>query len=232
MTSERQPGRPGQPGDEPLPQEPDPSSNQRSGGIDEGDPTFADHRERDEEQPEPTIWVASLSDYNNGILHGAWLDANRDPDEIHGDIQAMLAASPTMASTGEPAEEWAIHDYEGFGQFRLGEYDSIELVRRIARGIAEHGLAFAGYAEAMDGDEDTLGAFTDAYLGHYESVEAYAEQLVDDLGYQQLIDAAVPQSLQPYVRIDTAALGRDMELGGDLHVLAADDGGVWLFDAR
>jgi len=229
MTSEQQPG---QPGDEHSAQRPEPSPDQRSGGIDQSDPRVADAPERDDEQPEPKIWVASLTDYNNGILHGAWLDASRDPAEIHGDIQVMLAASPTTASTGEAAEEWAIHDYEDFGQFRLGEYDSIELVCRIAGGIAEHGLAFAGYAEALDGDEDTLGAFTDAYLGHYPSVEVYAEELVDDLGYQQLIDAAVPQSLQPYVRIDTAALGRDMELGGDIHVLAADDGGVWLFDAR
>ncbi|MGI8612416.1 MAG: antirestriction protein ArdA [Nocardioidaceae bacterium] len=193
---------------------------------------FANHHEREDEQPEPKIWVASLSDYNNGVLHGAWLDANRDPSEVHGDIQTMLATSPTTTRTGEPAEEWAIHNYEGFGQFGLGEYDSVELVCRIARGIAEHGLAFAAYAEAMDGDEDALGAFTEAYLGHYRSVEAYAEQLVDDLGYQLLIDAAVPENLRPYVRIDTAALARDMELAGDIHALSADDGGVWLFDAR
>ena len=29
----------------------------------------------------------------------------------------MLAASPRLA------EEWAIHDYEGFGSFRLSEWD-------------------------------------------------------------------------------------------------------------
>jgi len=51
------------------------------------------------------IYVASLSDYNAGRLHGAWIDATQDADEIEAEVQEMLAASP------EPiAEEWAIHD--------------------------------------------------------------------------------------------------------------------------
>jgi antirestriction protein len=190
-----------------------------------------DGPEREADRPEPRIWVTSLSDYNNGVLYGAWLDADRDPADVHSDIHSMLAASPTTARTGEPAEEWAIFDYEGFGQARLHENDSIELVCRIANGITEHGLQFAAYAEAMDGDEDALDAFTDAYLGHYPSVEAYAEQLVDDLGYEDLLAHAVPDSLRLYVRIDTAAMARDMQFGGDIHALAADDGSVWLFDA-
>ena len=51
----------------------------------------------------PRIYVACLAAYNNGRLHGAWIDATT-PDEIRTEVRAMLAASP------EPdAEEWAIH---------------------------------------------------------------------------------------------------------------------------
>ncbi|MGW0019942.1 antirestriction protein ArdA [Rhodococcus sp. NPDC003382] len=92
--------------------------------------------------PGPRIYVASLADYNAGRLHGAWLDAGRDPADLQADIRAMLAAAP------EPgAEEYAIHDYEGFGEARIYEHDSLELVSRIARGIAAHGLAFAAWAD-------------------------------------------------------------------------------------
>lgn len=92
--------------------------------------------------PSPRIYVASLADYNAGRLHGVWLEADREPAEVHADIQALLAAS------SEPgAEEYAIHDYDGFGDARLDEYDSLELVCRIARGITAHGLAFAAWAE-------------------------------------------------------------------------------------
>lgn len=53
----------------------------------------------------PRIYVASLSDYNNGLLHGEWIDAGQEPDEIHEQVQAMLAESESPG-----AEEWAIHD--------------------------------------------------------------------------------------------------------------------------
>jgi hypothetical protein len=52
------------------------------------------------------IYVASLSDYNDGVLHGAWINADQEADELHGDVGAMLRESI------QPwAEEWAIHDY-------------------------------------------------------------------------------------------------------------------------
>ncbi len=49
-------------------------------------------------------------------------------------VRAMLGASP------EPdAEEWAIHDYEGFEGARLSEYASFETVCALAEFISEHG---------------------------------------------------------------------------------------------
>jgi len=57
----------------------------------------------------PRIYVACLAAYNNGKLRGEWIDANQDDDAIFDDIKKILSTSP------EPlAEEWAIHDYEGF----------------------------------------------------------------------------------------------------------------------
>src|SRR5205085_7828465 len=84
--------------------------------------------------PAPRIYVASLSDYNAGRLHGAWIDATQDPAQIHENIAAMLAAGREP-----PAEEWAIHDYDNFGPVHLSEYEDIAAVSRIGRGIAEHG---------------------------------------------------------------------------------------------
>lgn len=180
----------------------------------------------------PRIWIASLSDYNNGILHGEWIDAAREPDEIYADIQRILAASPTTRRTGEPAEEWAIHDFDNFGDYRVHEHDQIESVARVARGIAEHGLAFAAYADVMDGYPEALDGFQDAYLGHYDSVEEYARQVMDDLGNERLLDEVVPESLRPYVQIDYKRLSHDWLLSGDFHVINAAGGGVWLFDSR
>src|SRR4051794_22832572 len=69
----------------------------------------------------PRIYVASLSDYNAGRLHGTWIDTNQTVEEVGGEITAMLALSP------EPgAKEWAIHDHEGFGPYHVGEYESLQ----------------------------------------------------------------------------------------------------------
>jgi|GEM_PF-6178432 len=54
----------------------------------------------------------------------------------------MLAASPTTARYGEPAEEWAIHDYEGFGLVALSEWERVERVADLARGVVRHSEAF------------------------------------------------------------------------------------------
>lgn len=175
----------------------------------------------------PRVYVASLADYTAGRLHGVWLDAARTPDELTADIAAMLAASP------EPdAEEYAVHDYDDFGDVHIGEQVSIEWVSRVARGIAAHGFAFAAWVGVQDGNEAVFDRFEAAYLGHYDSEQAYAEQLIDDLGYQRLLDESVPVSLRPYARIDTDALARDMQLDGDLYFYPADDGGIWIFDIR
>ena len=41
----------------------------------------------------PRIYVACLAAYNNGCLHGRWIDATT-PDEVMAEVCAMLAASP------------------------------------------------------------------------------------------------------------------------------------------
>ncbi|MCB1246618.1 MAG: antirestriction protein ArdA, partial [Acidimicrobiia bacterium] len=105
-----------------------------------------------ETEPEiqPRIYVASLSDYNAGRLHGTWIDAIQEPDEIMTDVQQMLDDSPQLF-----AEEWAIHDYEGFGYARLSEYTDFETVSRIAKGIERHGDAFSAWiAYSDDASED------------------------------------------------------------------------------
>ena len=62
----------------------------------------------------PRIWVGSLSDYNNGVLHGEWIDATQDEAEVYEQIAEMLAASPTTARYGDLAEEYGIFDHDNF----------------------------------------------------------------------------------------------------------------------
>jgi len=183
---------------------------------------------RAEPEVMPRIYVASLSDYNEGRLYGVWLDADQEPEELHDAIAGMLQASPS----GQ-AEEWAIHDYEGFDALRLGEWEELGHVSRVAKGIRENGLAFAHWSTLVAEDDD-LANFEEAYLGHWASLTDYAEDLLDDFGLENELDRVVPEGLRPYVRIDVEAFGRDLELGGD--IVAFEDssakGGVYVFSSN
>ena len=48
----------------------------------------------------PRIYVASLSDYNDGRLHGAWIEADVAPEEIERSIHTMLDSLPVRKGRG------------------------------------------------------------------------------------------------------------------------------------
>ncbi len=166
-------------------------------------------------QLRPIIYVACLAAYNAGHLHGQWLNAARDADDIYADIREMLAKSP------EPnAEEWAIHDYEDFGDIRIAEYKGIPEVSRLALCIAEHGAPFAGYANYVDTDYATPESFLDAYCGQYVSEREYAEELFDELYLHE-----IPEHARGYLDYD--AFARDLFCGDYFSVEAHP--GVFIF---
>jgi len=168
----------------------------------------------------PRVYVASLADYNNGELHGAWIDADQDPDELRAEIQNMLGRSL------EPvAEEWAIHDYEGFGPFQVGEYESLEVVSAVALGIAECGLAFAAYASWAGTSEEALRQFDNCFLGLWPSLDAYARDMASEFEWDSALEQ-LPESMRPYVDIDYEALVRDLD--SEVTTIAGP-GGVYIF---
>jgi len=158
----------------------------------------------------PRIYVASLSDYNAGLLHGKWIDADQDAEAIHAAIAAMLAGSK------EPiAEEWAIHDYEGFGGLSLGEYESIETVAEVALLLAEHGGMFGALVEHFGGLSDLDEAkrcIESGYHGTFESIEDYVCDFVEDCYGDSL------KGLPDFIRhhLDYEGMARDMEISGDI----------------
>lgn len=172
----------------------------------------------------PLIYVASLADYNAGRLHGEWMEAAQEPEELLAATEAMLDRSP------EPvAEEWAIHDYEDFGACRLSEYESFETISRLAEGIQEHGPAFAAFAAQEEPEPERLDCFQECYRGAWESVEAYAEDWLEEVSAADVL-GDIPEWLRPYVSLDVAGFARDLQLGGDIEVAENPDGGVWIFE--
>lgn len=173
----------------------------------------------------PMVWIGCLAAYNNGELHGDWVDAAVEGDELVRKAQEILSRSP------EPdAEEWAIFDDDEFGGYRVEQYDQLEHVARIARGIKEHGHAFAAWAELHDGDEAMLDGFEDAFLGEYESLEAWGLEVLDELNLDLFLKiGAIPEAIRPYLHIDYHGWARDAELSGDVHIASSPAGGIYVF---
>jgi antirestriction protein len=149
------------------------------------------------------------------VLHGAWIDAT-DADIIHEGIQAMLQRSRVPG-----AEEWAIHDCEGFRGIRLDEYADIDHVATLGALIDQHGEAFAAYAGHVGTDYATAEGFQDSFCGEWDSEEAYAEDLFDQLYLHD-----IPEHLRHYV--DYAAFARDLFLN-DCYSVDCPEGGVFVF---
>jgi len=196
----------------------------------------------------PSIYVASLSDYNAGRLHGRWIDVERlDAEDIQYEVDRILETSPESRACmycgqlteritsgrfegwhvheegsepvghvatpyGQPAEEWAIHDFDGFFGLPVGEWTSFETIAEWARVLTEVGddlqPAFGAYVEHTgdtDADEHT---FFDHYRGEYDDMADYAAELAEETGMLE----GVPDWLQ--YRIDWHGVGHDLEMDG------------------
>jgi antirestriction protein len=167
----------------------------------------------------PMIYVACLAAYNAGKLHGEWIEAAQEVEALNEELQETLKQSP------EPfAEEWAIHDYEGFGDIRISEWHGLSEVSRLAFLVEEHGEAFTAYAAHVGQDTATEESFLDAYCGHWDSELAYAQELFDEMYAHE-----VPENLRYY--IDYEAFCRDMFIDGYFSVRSSNSG-VYVFSSH
>lgn len=149
-------------------------------------------------KPEPKIYVACLAAYNSGILHGAWIDANQDAWAIYDEISKMLRASPIS-----DAEEFAIHDYDGFEGIRIEEYSCIDKVAELAGFVVEHGTLGAEIYCYYGSLDDARTAIEDQYAGQYVSLADFAQELTEDTNH-------IPETLHFYV--DYERMARDMAI--------------------
>jgi len=216
---------------------------------------------------EPRIYVSSLADYNNGRLHGTWIDLDgKDEDDVYKEINLMLKGSKfpnvirrdctcedcgttftqTANGTDQPAvcpdceesasvtcsepygsaEEFAIHDFEGFGSYRLQEYSGIPEVVKLAAAITEHGEnaeAFLAFLSDRGDLDDAINNFEEAFQGEYDSELDFTYSLVDDTGML----SSVPENLQYY--FDYEKFSRDLFIN-DYSSERLENGNVAVFN--
>ena len=163
----------------------------------------------------PRIYVASLADYNCGIVHGTWItvDESTDLDNVTAQVNLMLKDSPAVRrGLSCVAEEYAIHDHEGFDGYALDEYIPLSRVVPIAAAIAEHGEAFASFLNDRDDRsvDESVTDFTARLCGVWKDEQDFAwtdfEELYPD-AYQQTASC-------DWVQFDPEAYVRAYEMDG------------------
>lgn len=167
------------------------------------------------------IYIACLAAYNNGKLHGKWIEANQDVSDIWAEVSAMLRASP------EPnAEEWAMHDYEGFGEVKFSEWPDFARISAIAALLEDHGEAFSLWYANQDGKSidvnDLEENFLEQWQGAHDSESAFADHLLEKTG--QL--SQLPKWARGHFNFESYA--RDLRLSGD-YSFVPHNGQVYAF---
>lgn len=139
------------------------------------------------------IYAACLASYNAGILHGQWIDVDGGVDAIKEEIDEMLKASPVPG-----AEEYAIHDYEGFPDAAVtafGEWPDFEEVFAVAESLTDSGEVFEAALEYLGNIKDALNCIERGdYIACGDSEEDVVREYLHDTG---LLDS-IPEELRRY----------------------------------
>ncbi len=188
------------------------------------------------------IYVACLASYNNGVLHGDWIDLEgMDADGVREEIATILRESPhpnvtvpcpwchdpvrdvrplgmtceACANTGHvpSAEEWAVHDYDDLSS-SWGEHPDLDKLCEFVETLDE----------LDDYEREAFLVYRDHEGDHVDLDsfrDAYAGQFdswadfAENLIDDQGVLQDVPAELARY--FDYEAYGRDLRLGGDAY---------------
>lgn len=161
------------------------------------------------------IYVACLASYNNGILFGEWIDIlGKSKEELMEEITELLKKSPI-----KEAEEWAIHDTEGFGSYDVSEWHDLEElcehVEAITSSDYDTELIEAVCDDRSIDASEAIEYLNDNYQGEYESLSDWAQSFLEECGDLQ----SIPDSLRDY--FDFESYGRDEEIGGTIATFEA-----------
>ena len=172
------------------------------------------------------IYFASLTDYNSGILHGVWVDPeDKDADDIQEEINEMLKASP--AAKKDPyliAEEWAIHDHEGFPRC-IGEYANLEDIMEYVEACERIDKAAVKAYVEYHGDFSVADKAAEAYrFGPQDNMREVGMEM-----YEQA-HGEIPEGL--IIFVDWEAYAERSDISQEYITVGSHSDGFYAFTSR
>jgi hypothetical protein len=97
--------------------------------------------------------------------------------------------------------------------------------------LSDEAAAFTAWQVHLDeeGNAADLALFRRSYVGHYASIDGYADHLIDTYQLDAKLDAAIAPPFRAHVDIDVPGLARALRAAGTLFALPAEPIGVWVF---
>jgi len=139
----------------------------------------------------PYVWVGCLASYNEGTLHGEWIEIPTHEEALRDQIQRVIETS-----NAEYAEEYFFADYENCPE-SFGEYENIKTLVDFAIAVDEHGLdkvnAFLQFASMAD-----IENIDDCFQGEWSSWDDFVYEQAELLMGQAGIDDSILTSYFDY----------------------------------
>ncbi|MCJ7967690.1 MAG: antirestriction protein ArdA [Lactococcus lactis] len=146
----------------------------------------------------PKIYVVNLNSYNNGRTKGKWYELPVDFSSIKSDLFLDV----------EHGEEYAIHDFENFYGYKVGEYSSIQELNEYAEKLVEISDIdhLSEFLEIYSID-DIIDNKYDLEFVEAETDEDLAQELIEQIGGIETLSVEI---LQRYFNF--GAYGRDLAI--------------------
>ena len=173
----------------------------------------------------PKIWVGCPAAYNNGYLHGSWInleECNFDIEIVQKEIDEILKTSPI-----KNCDEWEIFDKENC-PYNTDDLESLLMDLEIISISDFDPELIAEVQDNLGHDkiEDTLEFMEENYLGEFESVEDYAISFIEDCYGKDFM----PKGLEGY--FDYEGYAKELENGGDIFTVQQGYKSVHIFSNR
>ncbi|QDS19378.1 antirestriction protein ArdA [Xanthomonas citri] len=195
----------------------------------------------------PRIYVACLASYNNGVLHGRWIDLDgMDADDVQAEIAEMLRESPHPNVTAECPECGGSGDADpdrpagipplcalckGTGKVPSAEEWAVHDSEDLPAGFrdTEHPDLSAlmerlqELEDLSDDEREAFDAFCEVEDG--EDIDTFRERYIGEFNSWAEVaehvveDGGLLQDVPESVAryFDFASYGRDMHLGGEAY---------------
>lgn len=168
----------------------------------------------------PRVYVGTYKKYNSGSIEGDWLDL----EDYATKEEFLEACAELHKDEGDP--EFMFQDFENVPRSFANEHGIDDRLWEWLELDEDDREIWGAYDEHVGGGSDFITA-RDAYLGTWDSLEAYVENYWEDCGYK-----GDDSWWHPSNYVDWERMARDLEMSGDVFTVDADDGEVMVFSSH